>query len=570
MFGFDLDVPFLRESGDNEPAWELVVTPAVVRQLRAALLQTDELERTAFVRCFPSGSRLLSAEVEPISDSEMIRQGRTECRPQLDVERRAIHDAVDAGGVVFHVHSHPFTDIAGFSSADRRIMPKLTRWVEQTYGDDGTIVFGVLGRQNLQVTQYDLESETFTTIPVSVLGSWALDTPLEGATPFAATGPSVDHEDPIADRFDRNLRAFGAAGQRRLREATVTVVGVGGLGSGIAEQLARIGVGTINLVDPDHLEATNLPRVYGAYAPDVGTPKVETLRLHLSRIDPALTVTTHESVVEADEVADTLVTSDAVIAGLDRMSSRSFLNQFCVRHGIPYVDAGVAISTAAGDDADELDVTSMDGFVQTVVPGTTACFDCLDRIDPAQTRLERLPDEDLETEQAEGYVDGTELTPEPAVVSLNTTVAGMAVSEFVNLVTGVRPPRGFIHYEALDQSVSQLDAQQSRNKECRTCGHEQLLFRGETSQMAATDLAETIDTDLDSIPSPPDPSAEESMSATDTAELNADSDAVKTDQSTDDGGSASAADQSGPAPRENGQPFSTLFQYLQEEILWKR
>jgi molybdopterin/thiamine biosynthesis adenylyltransferase len=578
MFGFDLSAPFIQDAADTDstPEWELVLTAAVVRRLRETLLKPDEIERTAFVRCFRSGSRLLAAEVEPIPDTDMVRQGRTECRPELDVERRAIHETVDMGGVVFHVHSHPFADTAGFSGADRRIMPKLARWVDQTYQDEGKILFGVLGRRNLRVTEYNRGTEEFTPVPVSVLGSWALETPLYGATPFAAAEPITETDTTeIADRFDRNLRAFGADGQLRLREAEITVVGVGGLGSSIAEQLARIGVGTIHLVDPDHLEETNLPRVYGAYDPDVGTPKVDALRLHLTRIDPELTVTAHETVIEAEAVSDTIMDSDAIVAGLDRMSSRSFLNQFCVRHGIPYVDAGVAIGTEAGseedDDHTELAVSSMDGFVQTIVPGVTACFDCLDRIDPAQARLERLPEEDLETELNEGYIEGTDLAPEPAVVTLNTTVAGMAVSELVNFLTGVRAPRGFLHYEAVNQSVSLLDGHSSRDADCRTCGTDRLLFRGDAAVDAAIELDEGVDTDLDSIPTPPEPD----VTAPDASGESGDSDSRTTDTETEAGDSADE-DESPDVDRgtshgcDDGSPPTTALEQLEEVLPWKR
>lgn len=511
MFGFDLAAPHVPDppEGDTVPR-AVVLTPAAVNQLRDTLVQADEVERTAFVRCVPSGDRLLVTAVDPVPDDQMVRQGRTECRPELSVERRAIHEIIDTEGVVCHVHSHPFADVAGFSSADREIMPKLTRWVEQTYGEATQILFGVLGRESLRLTRYNRETETFTSVPVSVLGGWALDRPLQGATPFAARHPATCDDEAVAidSRFDRNLRAFGAPGQRRLRDTDVTIVGVGGLGSSVAEQLARVGVGSLHLIDPDHLEESNVPRVYGSYDADIGVPKVEAVRIHLSRIDPELTVTTHQTVVEDEAVAETLRHTDIVIAGLDQMTSRGFLNQFCVRHGLPYIDAGVVIETADDDAGGEpRDVTAMHGFVQSVIPGTTACFDCLNRIDPQQTRIERLPDGDVDAEREAGYVDAGALTPEPAVVTLNTTVAGMAVSELVAFVTGVRPPRGFVHYDGLAASISLLDGDHSRSSDCHTCGRDSLLFQGTAPNPAADDLADEIDTDLSSIPTPAPPAA---------------------------------------------------------------
>jgi hypothetical protein len=84
-----------------------------------------------------------------------------------------------------------------------------------------------------------------------------------------------------ADRFDRNVRAFGIKGQRRLGDVTAGIVGVGGLGSLVAEQLARLGVTEFVLVDPDIVEESNLSRLVGAYDHHVGRPKVTAIREHL-------------------------------------------------------------------------------------------------------------------------------------------------------------------------------------------------------------------------------------------------------------------------------------------------
>ena len=502
---------------ETPPVEEIVFTPESVQQLREELVKPDELERTAFVRCAQSGRKLLVVEVRTVLDEQMRHQGRTECRPELDLERREIHQGVNAGWTVLHVHSHPFSDHPRFSSADTTIMPKLTGWTAQ-FHDNSKILFAVIGRRGIQATWYHQDAEEFVSVSVTVLGGWTMDHPLEGATnsqPAQAVQQTATEASPVADaRFDRHYRAFGEEGQQRLLATEVTIIGAGGLGSNIAEQLARVGVGTINLIDPDHLEQSNIPRVYGAYEADIGVPKVEALRLHLKRINSNLEITTHETVVEADAVATVLKRSDAVIAGLDRMRSRSFLNQFCIRHGIPYFDAGVVIDTKkqGEDDADAGGpgiVNTMDGFLQTVIPGTTACFDCLKRIDTQQTRLERLPDKDVEVEVDEGYVEGAALTPEPAVITLNTTLAGMAVSELVNYLTGIREPRGFLHYEALTNEISLLDARGSRRTNCPTCGENGVLFHGEvTTEPEMAELPDTVDSDLSSIPTPEEPAGE--------------------------------------------------------------
>lgn len=481
---------------------EVVFTPDSVRELREELLQSDELERTAFVKCARSGNRLLVKEVRPVPDEKMIRQGWAECRPELELERREIYQPIDEGWYVLHVHSHPFANHPRFSTADHNIMPKLARWTDQMC-ENTDILFAVLGQEAIQVTWYDPSGATHEPIPVTILGNWDLNTPLEDAadtqTRESPTGDDIE-TDIRDEKYDRNIRVYGEEGQERLSEAEVTVVGVGGIGSVIAVQAARVGIGQLNLVDPDQLELSNLPRVYGSDELDIGRPKVEILSEQLERIASGLTVTTHKTVVEAEDVAPVLKRSDAVIAGLDQMRSRSYLNQYCVRHGIPYIDAGVVINTESETEAER--VQSKDGFIQTVIPGTTACFDCLDRIDPQQTRIERLPEDDVEVEVEEGYVEGTALTPEPAVVPLNTTVAGMAVTELVAYLTGARPPRGFLHYQGVEADISQLDGRKSRSETCPTCGEGGILFKGDVTQVSNIELPDNVDDELSSIPTP--------------------------------------------------------------------
>ena len=75
--------------------------------------------------------------------------------------------------------------------------------------------------------------------------------------------------------FDRQVRAFGADGQLKLQRLRVAIVGLGGTGSLIAQQLVHLGVRDFILVDPDVIESTNLNRVANAFQDDIGQPKVK-------------------------------------------------------------------------------------------------------------------------------------------------------------------------------------------------------------------------------------------------------------------------------------------------------
>jgi len=90
----------------------------------------------------------------------------------------------------------------------------------------------------------------------------------------------------LSPAFDRSVRAFGGAIQQTLGDLRVGLVGCGGTGSAVAEQLVRLGVRDLLLVDPDRLSASNVTRVYGSTPADVGQLKVEVLAAHLKRIAP--------------------------------------------------------------------------------------------------------------------------------------------------------------------------------------------------------------------------------------------------------------------------------------------
>ena len=93
---------------------------------------------------------------------------------------------------------------------------------------------------------------------------------------------------PLSPIFDRNVRAFGDGIQQVLGDLSVGIVGCGGTGSAVAEQLVRLGVRDLILMDDDELSASNVTRVYGSTVADVGRQKVDVLQRHLMRIAPDL------------------------------------------------------------------------------------------------------------------------------------------------------------------------------------------------------------------------------------------------------------------------------------------
>lgn len=140
-------------------------------------------------------------------------------------------------------------------------------------------------------------------------------------------------------RYSRHLILpdVGMTGQRRLKNARVLVVGAGGLGAPVLLYLAAAGVGTLGVVDFDHVETSNLQRQVIHGVADVGTAKAVSARESVAAINPHVDVRLHEVRLDADNVADILADYDVVVDGTDNFPTRYLVNDAAVLAGKPHV-----------------------------------------------------------------------------------------------------------------------------------------------------------------------------------------------------------------------------------------
>lgn len=137
------------------------------------------------------------------------------------------------------------------------------------------------------------------------------------------------------------LPEVGPAGQRRLGQARALVVGAGGLGCPAIEYLARAGVGTIGVADPDDLDATNLHRQSLYRVRDIGRPKVDLVAEAIAEANPYVRVEPHRVQVTGENVDRLLGGYDLVLDGTDNFEAKYLLNDRCLALGKPLVQAGV-------------------------------------------------------------------------------------------------------------------------------------------------------------------------------------------------------------------------------------
>lgn len=229
--------------------------------------------------------------------------------------------------------------------------------------------------------------------------------------------------------FDRQIRAFGADGQATLAALRTGVVGAGGTGSAVCEQLLRLGVGELVVIDDDDMSETSITRGYGSAQHDVGRPKVDVIVDLADSIDLGTKVVAVKGNLARPDIALSLRHCDIVFCCADGHSARVVLNRYAYAHLSPVIDLAVLVS-GHGDT-----VGGIDGRVTWVAP-EAACLLCRARIDPSLAATEHLDPAERHRLAAQGYVPELE-DPQPSVITYTTTMAGLAVTELLNRLFGL-------------------------------------------------------------------------------------------------------------------------------------
>jgi bacteriocin biosynthesis cyclodehydratase domain-containing protein len=267
-------------------------------------------------------------------------------------------------------------------------------------------------------------------------------------------------------RFDRQLRYFSDIGtgdptpseaQRRLREAKVAVLGVGGLGGSAALWLASVGVGEMWLIDGDRVEASNLNRQILYTEADIGLLKVEAATRRLRQFNSEMTVTSTARRLESEaEIADFVAGSDIVIDAADWPAHdiERWCNSACFEAGIPYITMSHFPPIAR--------------VGPLYVPGRTGCFACQET---AYRRQYPLFDVAVEQRRAKA-------SPAATLGPACGMIGGQVGLDVMHLLTGLAEPStlGVAHISDLRTMEVEREAVVPE-PDCPVCSH--LLAGGE-------------------------------------------------------------------------------------------
>ena len=267
-----------------------------------------------------------------------------------------------------------------------------------------------------------------------------IDTPLDEGDeiyilPAVAGGSDLSEKE--LDRFSRQvmLEQIGYDGQLKLKNATVCVVGVGGLGNPITTRLAAMGVGKIRVVDRDVIELSNLHRQTMFNEDDVGQVKVEVAAKKLKKLNPEVEIEALPISVNDYTALDVIEGCDVVVDALDSVNARYSLNKACVEKNIPFV-TGAAVGVT--------------GQVFTVLPKKTACYHCL---------FPTLDEETMPTCSIEGV--------HPSILSV---IGGLEVHEAVDVLIG-KTPKSSEKFLSIDlENLEFSSVKMFKQEECSVCG----------------------------------------------------------------------------------------------------
>lgn len=241
-------------------------------------------------------------------------------------------------------------------------------------------------------------------------------------------------------RYSRHLRIpeIGVAGQQKLLESKILLIGAGGLGSPAGLYLAAAGVGTIGIIDDDVVDASNLQRQILHRTHDLGSLKVESARRTIEALNPDVRVNLHPVRLTTDNVEEIFADYDVIVDGSDSFETRYVVNDACVRLGIPMVHGSIF---------------RFDGQITTFDPRVpeSPCYRCLFPTPPPP-----------------------ELAPNCAIAGVLGVLPGVVgtiqATEAIKLVLGIGEPLigRLLMYDALAMTFRMLKVR--RDPDCPVCG----------------------------------------------------------------------------------------------------
>ena len=258
----------------------------------------------------------------------------------------------------------------------------------------------------------------------------------------------------ISDRYSRQtvLKNIGKQGQKKLSQSKIAIIGCGALGTTIADNLVRSGIGTIRIIDRDIIELNNLQRQHLFDENDIGQPKALIAAKKLGNINSDINIEHFIDDVNQDTIEKFINNIDIVLDGTDNMITRFLMNDACVKHNIPWIYGG-AIETY--------------GITMNIIPYETPCFRCL---------ITDVPDTgSMDTCDTVGVLN-----------SIPTIIGSIQSNEAIKILTGQECSKKIISYDVWTHIFNSNTIE--RRKDCQCCQKHEFEFLKRAKKERVTTL----------------------------------------------------------------------------------
>ncbi len=405
--------------------YSVVMTDETHRRLCDHLMRVDGQEDLCFATYVPSSgnkrfSGILSSLILP-EENERNVHGNVGFTSQYF--ERVLSVAAGKGEGIAFLHSHPWPGWQSMSHDDRiaesRIAPAVMAMtglplLGLTVGDDGTWSARFWQRDPAAKRKYDRY--------------WCENVRIVGK------GLTIDFNDNLLPaKMDhalqmRTIAAWGEATQKDLARLSIGIVGLGSVGSIVAETLARMGISYFTLIDFDTVEEKNIDRT-NVFKSDIGRAKVEAIRdaIQRSASSPAVQVLTLDASVCEEEGFREALNCDVLFSCVDRPWPRQVLNLIAYAHLIPVIDGGILVRT----NKDNTRMIGADWKSQTI-GFKRPCLECLGQYKTANAALEKQGFLD-DPSYLSGISDRNLLDVHENVFAFSSSLASMEVLQMLSL-----------------------------------------------------------------------------------------------------------------------------------------
>jgi hypothetical protein len=398
--------------------YRLVISSFHHAQLKSHLFPGDKLEAAAILLCSKSSeSRFLVKYIIPVPHEECsVRLPDRIIWPGSAIEE-AIDQAEPEQLSIFLMHSHPggLFDFSSYDDeSDIRVIPSLFEGALSSKNPHGSAVMTPDGAIRARIYQRNLSFKNVKSVICASdnINFWRLSS---------------------SNELIPSPMAFSSGMSEDLKGLTACVVGVSGTGSIVAEQMARMGIGRLILIDFDIIEIKNLNRILNSTLIDVtnGENKTKMFASKVCLYRNDIEIHCVESNIGAREAIEAAGEADVLFCCVDSFEGRQICDRIASSFLLPLFDVAVTIPTRKSGE-NSMAIADVCGRLDYVYPGSSSLFD-RGVYSPESLRkeyLQKVAPESYDEQVAAGYLKGV-IDEAPSVIALNMRAASSCVMEFI-------------------------------------------------------------------------------------------------------------------------------------------